>query len=92
MKRAFQALPTVNSERPNLLYYKAPHGGKESGNGIVTLYPKDAPALNLVVGKDKKAERAVLASGLLTAIEDLGVTPVEIRAVYVFKELEEGAE
>ena len=58
----------------------------------MTLYPKDAAALNLVVGKDKKAERAVLASGLLTAIEDLGVTPVEIRAVYVFKELEAGAE
>jgi len=62
------------------------------GNGIVTLYPKDAPALDIVVGKDKKAERAVLASGLLTAIEDLGVTPVEIRAVYIFKELGESAE
>ena len=62
------------------------------GNGIVTLYPKDDPALAIVTGKDKKAERAVLASGLLTAIEDLGVTPVEIRAVYIFKELGEGAE
>ena len=50
------------------------------------------PALNIVVSKDKKAERAVLASGLLTAIEDLGVTPVEIRAVYIFKEIVEGAE
>ena len=61
------------------------------GNGIVTLYPKDTPALDIVVGKDKKAERAVLASGLLTAIEDLGVTPVEIRAVYIFKEIGESA-
>ena len=59
------------------------------GNGIVTLYPKDAAALAIVVSKDKKAERAVLASGLLTAIEDLGVTPVEIRAVYIFKEMKE---
>ena len=62
------------------------------GNGIVTLYPKDTSALDIVVGKDKKAERAVLTSGLLTAIEDLGVTPVEIRAVYIFKELGESAE
>ena len=61
------------------------------GNGIVTLYPKDDAALNIVVGRDKKAERAVLASGLLTAIEDLGVTPVEIRAVYIFKEIDESA-
>ena len=61
------------------------------GNGIVTLYPKDDAALNIVVGKEKKAERAVLASGLLTAIEDLGVTPVEIRAVYIFKEIGESA-
>ena len=59
------------------------------GNGIVTLYPKDAAALAIVVSKDKKAERAVLASGLLTAIEDLGVTPIEIRAVYIFKEMKE---
>ena len=58
----------------------------------MTLYPKDDPALAIVTGKDKKAERAVLASGLLTAIEDLGVTPVEIRAVYIFKKIMEGAE
>ena len=54
------------------------------GNGIVTLYPQDEPALSIVTAKDRKAERAVLASGLLTSIEDLGVTPVEIRAVYIF--------
>ena len=54
------------------------------GNGIVTLYPQDESALSIVTAKDRKAERAVLASGLLTSIEDLGVTPVEIRAVYIF--------
>lgn len=59
------------------------------GNGIVTLYPQDEPALSIVTAKDRKAERAVLASGLLTAIEDLGVTPVEIRAVYIFNVMEE---
>jgi len=54
------------------------------GNGIVTLYPQDESALSIVTAKDRKAERAVRASGLLTSIEDLGVTPVEIRAVYIF--------
>ena len=58
------------------------------GNGIVTLYPQDEPALSIITAKDRKAERAVLASGLLTTIEDLGVTPVEIRAVYIFKVLD----
>ena len=59
------------------------------GNGIVTLYPKDDAALTIVTSEDRKAERAVLASGLLTSIEDLGVTPVEIRAVYIFNVMEE---
>ena len=58
------------------------------GNGIVTLYPQDEPALSIITAKDRKAERAVLASGLLTTIEDLGVTPVEIRAVYIFNVLD----
>ena len=57
------------------------------GNGIVTLYPQDEAALAVVTNEDRKAERAILASGLLTAIEDLGVTPVEIRAVYIFNVL-----
>ena len=58
------------------------------GNGIVTLYPQDEPALSIITNEDRKAERAVLSSGLLTAIEDLGVTPVEIRAVYIFNVLD----
>ena len=62
------------------------------GNGIVTLRPQNDRALAIVKDKDKAAERAVLASGLLTAIEDLGVTPVEIRAVYIFNVLEEDEE
>ena len=62
------------------------------GNGIVTLYPKDDAALTIVTSEDRRAERAVLASGLLTSIEDLGVTPVEIRAVYIFKVLDEKTE
>ena len=57
------------------------------GNGIVTLYPQDDTALDIITQENRKAERAVLASGILTAIEDLGVTPVEIRAVYIFKVL-----
>ena len=82
------------AEKALSFLYQTKNGAFEVtfGNGIVTLYPKDDAALNIVVGKDKKAERAVLASGLLTAIEDLGVTPVEIRAVYIFKELGESAE
>lgn len=81
------------AEKALSFLYQTKNGAFEVtfGNGIVTLYPKDDAALNIVVGKDKKAERAVLASGLLTAIEDLGVTPVEIRAVYIFKELGESA-
>jgi len=59
------------------------------GNGIVALYPRDHAALRIVTAKDRKAERAVLASGLLTAVEELGVTPVEIRAVYIFNVLDE---
>ena len=62
------------------------------GNGIVTLRPQNDRALAIVKDKDKTAERAVLASGLLTAIEDLGVTPAEIRAVYIFNVLEEDEE
>ncbi|EJP33797.1 filamentous hemagglutinin family N-terminal domain protein [Selenomonas sp. FOBRC9] len=62
------------------------------GNGIVTLRPQNDKALSIVKDKDKAAERAVLASGLLAAIEDLGVTPVEIRAVYIFNVLEEDEE
>ena len=82
-----------SAEKALSFLYQTQNGAFEVtfGNGIVTLYPKDDAALNIVVGKDKKAERAVLASGLLTAIEDLGVTPVEIRAVYIFKELGESA-
>ncbi len=59
------------------------------GNGIVSLYPKDEPALAIITGKNKNAERAVLASGILTAIEDLKVTPMEIRAVYIFKKIQD---
>ena len=76
----------MSEQTLNFLYQTA-NGTYEVtfGNGIVTLYPKDEPALTIVTNSDRKAERAVLASGLLTAIEDLGVTPVEIRAVYIFK-------
>ncbi|ANR69570.1 filamentous hemagglutinin [Selenomonas sp. oral taxon 126] len=78
------------SEQALRFLYQTADGSFEVtfGNGIVTLYPQDDPALSIVTSKDRKAERAVLASGLLTAIEDLGVTPVEIRAVYIFKVLD----
>ena len=62
------------------------------GNGIVTLSPQNDKALSIVKDKDKAAERAVLASGLLTAVEDLGVTPVEIRAVYIFNVMSDESE
>ncbi|WP_315437088.1 MBG domain-containing protein, partial [uncultured Selenomonas sp.] len=70
--------------------YQTTNGAYEVtfGNGIVTLYPQDEAALSIITNEDRKAERAVLSSGLLTAIEDLGVTPVEIRAVYIFNVLD----
>ena len=70
--------------------YQTQNGAYEVtfGNGIVTLYPQDDAALNIITNKDRKAARAVLSSGILTAIEDLGVTPVEIRAVYIFNVLD----
>ena len=70
--------------------YQTTNGSYEVtfGNGIVTLYPQDEAALSIITNEDRKAERAVLSSGLLTAIEDLGVTPVEIRAVYIFNVLD----
>ena len=78
------------SEQTLSFLYQTQNGSFEVtfGNGIVTLYPKDDAALTIITSKDRKAERAVLASGLLTSIEDLGVTPVEIRAVYIFKVLD----
>ena len=54
------------------------------GNGIVTLYPDNEEAVAIVTGTDKAAGRAVLATGVLTSIEDLGVMPDQIRAVYIF--------
>nr|WP_314807883.1 MBG domain-containing protein [uncultured Selenomonas sp.] len=78
------------SEQTLSFLYQTQNGSFEVtfGNGIVTLYPKNDAALTIITSKDRKAERAVLASGLLTSIEDLGVTPVEIRAVYIFKVLD----
>ena len=78
------------SEQALSFLYQTQNGSFEVtfGNGIVTLYPKDDAALTIITSEDRKAERAVLASGLLTSIEDLGVTPVEIRAVYIFKILD----
>ncbi|QNH53513.1 filamentous hemagglutinin N-terminal domain-containing protein [Selenomonas timonae] len=78
------------SEQALRFLYQTADGSFEVtfGNGIVTLYPQDEPALSIITAEDRKAERAVLSSGLLTAIEDLGVTPVEIRAVYIFNVLD----
>ena len=78
------------SEQALSFLYQTQNGAYEVtfGNGIVTLYPQDDAALNIITNKDRKAARAVLSSGILTAIEDLGVTPVEIRAVYIFNVLD----
>ena len=78
------------SEQAMSFLYQTTNGSYEVtfGNGIVTLYPQDEAALSIITNEDRKAERAVLSSGLLTAIEDLGVTPVEIRAVYIFNVLD----
>ncbi|MFC2743547.1 MAG: hypothetical protein ACFN1I_09185, partial [Selenomonas artemidis] len=84
----------ADSQEPMQFLYRN-QGGEFKvlfGNGIVTLRPQNDRALAIVKDKDKTAERAVLASGLLTAIEDLGVTPAEIRAVYIFNVLEEDEE
>ena len=78
------------SEKGLSFLYQTQNGAYEVtfGNGIVALYPTDDASLNIITSSDRKAERAVLASGILTAIEDLGVTPVEIRAVYIFNVLD----
>lgn len=57
------------------------------GNGIVAIYPLDETALTTVTSQSKEAGKAVLATGILTAVEDLGVMPDQIRAVYLFTEI-----
>ena len=54
------------------------------GNGIVAIYPVDPTALEAIDGNDHKTVKSVVATGVLTSIQDLGVTADQIRAVYIF--------
>jgi hypothetical protein len=54
------------------------------GNGIVAIYPVDSTALTAIDGNDRKTIKSVVATGILTSIQDLGVTADQIRAVYIF--------
>ncbi|WP_188398896.1 filamentous hemagglutinin N-terminal domain-containing protein [Sporomusa sp. GT1] len=57
------------------------------GNGIVTVHPLDQQALTTITGDNREPGKAVLATGILTAVEDLGVMPDQIRAIYIFMEI-----
>ena len=54
------------------------------GNGIVTIYPVDPTALEVINSENRKSSKAVIATGVMTSIQDLGVMPDQIRAVYIF--------
>lgn len=54
------------------------------GNGIVAIYPVDSTALTAIDGNDRKTIKSVVATGILTSIQDLGLTADQIRAVYIF--------
>lgn len=56
------------------------------GNGIVAIVPKNKMAYDLIHSDDRAAERALLATGVMTAIEEMGVMPEQIRAVYIYTE------
>lgn len=58
------------------------------GNGIIAIYPLDEQAVRTVTDKEREKSKAILATGILTSIEDLGVMPDQLRAVYIFTELE----
>lgn len=53
------------------------------GNGIIMLYPTNDTAYQLIHSDNHAAERALLATGVLTAIEEMGVMPEQIRAIYI---------
>ena len=61
------------------------------GNGIVAIYPQDELSRKMLMNGSKKAGRAVLATGILSAVQDLGVMPDMIRAVYMFTKVEDEA-
>ncbi|MCR5757444.1 MAG: filamentous hemagglutinin N-terminal domain-containing protein [Selenomonas sp.] len=58
------------------------------GNGIVAIYPEDKDSLNVLMHGSKNAVRAVLSTGILSAIQDIGAMPNQIRAVYIFTKLQ----
>ena len=58
------------------------------GNGIVSIHPVDAKALDTVLADKKMPKRAVMATGIMRALEDFVIAPDQIRAVYIFREIE----
>ncbi|TYZ30450.1 filamentous hemagglutinin N-terminal domain-containing protein [Selenomonas caprae] len=57
------------------------------GNGIVAIYPQDEDSRKVLTDDSKKAGRTVLSAGILSAVQNLGVMPDQIRAVYMFTKI-----
>ena len=57
------------------------------GNGIVAIYPQDEDSRKVLTDDSKKAGRTVLSVGILSAVQNLGVMPDQIRAVYMFTKI-----
>lgn len=87
--RLEEVIPTMN--RGFSIIYKTDAMGSFEvafGNGIVSIHPLDQLAVTTVTGPQKEAAKAVFATGILTAVEELGVMPDQVRAVYIFTEIQ----
>ncbi|WP_033169680.1 MBG domain-containing protein [Selenomonas sp. ND2010] len=58
------------------------------GNGIVAIFPQDEISRDMLVNGSKNAGRAVLSTGILSAVQNLGVMPDMIWAIYLFTTLD----
>lgn len=85
--RLEEVAPSMNRDF-SLIYKTEATGAFEVGfgNGIVTITPLDGTALKTVTGPNREAGRAAMATGILTAVEELGVMPDQIRAIYIYTE------
>ena len=55
------------------------------GNGIITIKPMDEAARKTLSRQDdKNVTKIVMGAGILSAVQDLGVMPDQIRAIYIF--------
>ena len=87
--RLEEVIPTMNRDF-SIIYKTDATGSFEVafGNGIVSIHPLDQLAVTTVTGPQKEAAKAVFATGILTAVEELGVMPDQVRAVYIFTEIQ----